>query len=43
MSLDERSQSAFVKIIQNVIEHRILDKNESKEDKILTIMDQLQA
>lgn len=34
MSLDEKSQGTFVFIIQNLLENRILDKNETKEDKV---------
>ena len=43
MGLDERSQAAFMQIIQNVLEHRIQEKMQSKEDKILEVMDQLQT
>lgn len=35
MGLDERSQAAFMEIIQNILEHRIQEKMESKEDNII--------
>lgn len=43
MILDERSQAAFVEIIQNILQNRIQDRNEGKEEKIYEVMDQLQT
>lgn len=42
MSLDERSQATFVEIIQNILENRIMDRNEPKQDKIYDMLNQLQ-
>ena len=37
MSLDERSQSTFVSIIQNVLESRIIDKKDSSKQNLMMI------
>lgn len=42
MSLDERSQSTFVEIIQNILEHRVVDRNEPKKDQLFEHCNQLQ-
>ena len=43
MSLDERSQAAFVDIIQNILENRVIDRSEPKHDKIYDMLHQFQT
>ena len=41
MKMDEETQGILVKIIQRIIEQRVLTNNESKEEKLEYILEEL--